>query len=161
MARGLLTGCLANPIFTRLANVKAWFSSMALYSVELLVEIEAPSAEEAAGLALLEARTTTDPLTVSVYSDEPATDRCWRQVVVDVRALEGRPPTPDLGDRHNRTHTRRKALLIRRLALAIVLRNINICGFGAGVSRNRPAEKFSQTNFICIPYPKCVLIKEN
>ena len=91
MARGLLTGCLANPIFTRLANVKAWFSSMALYSVELLVEIEAPSAEEAAGLALLEARTTTDPLTVSVYSDEPATDRCWRQVVVDVRALEGLP----------------------------------------------------------------------
>jgi hypothetical protein len=40
-----------------------------LYSVELLLEIDAPSADDAAALALLEARTTIDPMTVDVYSD--------------------------------------------------------------------------------------------
>ena len=42
---------------------------MALFSVELLLEVEANTAEDAASLALLEARTTNDPLTLFVYSD--------------------------------------------------------------------------------------------
>lgn len=43
---------------------------MALYSVELLLEIDAPSADDAVALALLEARTTIDPLTVDVSSGQ-------------------------------------------------------------------------------------------
>jgi hypothetical protein len=59
-----------------------------LFSVELLLEIEASTPEDAASLALLEARTATDRLTVAVYADEPASGRYWRRVVVDVGALE-------------------------------------------------------------------------
>ena len=58
-----------------------------LFSVELLLEIEASTPEDAASLALLEARTATDRLTVAVYADEPASGRYWRRVVVDVQAL--------------------------------------------------------------------------
>ncbi len=65
---------------------------MALFSVELLLEIDAPSATDAAALAILEARGTVEPLTVDVYSDtvkagdDPG--RCWERVIVDVRALD-------------------------------------------------------------------------
>ena len=62
---------------------------MALFSVELLIEIDAPSAEDAAELAMLDVRTTSDTLKIAVYSDETASGRCWQYVAVDVRMLEG------------------------------------------------------------------------
>lgn len=49
---------------------------MAKFSVELLLEIEAPNPDDAAALALLAARTTAD------------SERHWRGVVVDCAALE-------------------------------------------------------------------------
>jgi hypothetical protein len=61
---------------------------MALYSVEVLIEVEAVSAEDAAALAVLDARTTPVPMTVSVYSDDATTGRCCQAVIVDVLALE-------------------------------------------------------------------------
>jgi hypothetical protein len=62
---------------------------MAKYSVELLLEIEAATAEDAAELMLLEARTTSDPLAFDVYSDDAGSGRCWQKISVDVRTLEG------------------------------------------------------------------------
>ena len=61
---------------------------MAIFSVEILVEIHASSPEDAAALAVLDARTTPVPMTVAVYSDEPTAGRRWQEVVVDVLALE-------------------------------------------------------------------------
>jgi hypothetical protein len=71
---------------------------MALFSVELLLEIDAPSAADAAALAILEARTATGQLTMDVYSETTliptngGTDRCWERVIVDVRALDAGSP---------------------------------------------------------------------
>jgi hypothetical protein len=66
---------------------------MAVFSVELLLEIEANTAEDAAELALLEVRTATEPLTVSVYSeagvavdvepDEVGSVRHWRRITIE------------------------------------------------------------------------------
>jgi hypothetical protein len=59
-----------------------------LYSVEILIEVDAPTAEDAASLALLEARTSTDPFRVDVFSDDAPSGRYWRQIVVEPASSE-------------------------------------------------------------------------
>jgi|HubBroStandDraft_5_1064220.scaffolds.fasta_scaffold76849_2 hypothetical protein len=55
-----------------------------IYTAEIALEIDAATAEDAASLALLEARTTTDPFTIDVYSDNNS-ERGWQRVVVAIR----------------------------------------------------------------------------
>jgi hypothetical protein len=73
-----------------------------IFTVELALEIDAPTAAGAAALAILEARSTTEPLTVSVFSEtgEKASEddavRHWRQITIDPSEIVDAPRSADV-----------------------------------------------------------------